>query len=84
MIDRGPSGIPMIQNTMHHPNMIPFWSNHEEMFYHIISKIGKKLSLLEKASIKCSFLQLDGESWWGCDLGCLPLPIPRGPGKDNI
>ena len=24
MIDRGPSGIPMIQNTMRHPNMIPF------------------------------------------------------------
>lgn len=55
MIDRGPDGIPMIQNTIHHPNMIPFWGNHEDMFCHIISNIGKKLSLLEKASIKRSF-----------------------------
>lgn len=51
-IDRGPDGIKVLLDMMGRKNIVPFLGNHEDMFYRIISSIGKELTLDEKIDVE--------------------------------
>jgi len=51
-IDRGPDGIKVLLDMMARKNVVPFWGNHEDMFYRVVSSIGKELTLDERIDVE--------------------------------
>ena len=51
-IDRGPDGIKVLLDMMERKNVVPFWGNHEDMFYRVVSSIGQELTLDERIDVE--------------------------------
>ena len=51
-IDRGPDGIKVLFDLMSRKNVVPFFGNHEDMFYRVIRSIGRELTLDEKIDVE--------------------------------